>query len=147
MQLLDRAEVVLVVDWPSRDVPDTLAQAGFTVVVQGGPSPDRVSIYEVIAGEVAIRRLARPADRADLLYCHRPVDELPGLVERAADLGAAAVWLQSGLGPDSAKDPTGCWMPADDLRRARRIVEAAGLTFLAEPYIADVARAVGPRVS
>ena len=31
--ILAMARTVVVVDWPSRDVPDTLARAGFTVLV------------------------------------------------------------------------------------------------------------------
>jgi hypothetical protein len=35
-QLLESANSVLLLDWPSRDAPDTLARAGYEVVVKGG---------------------------------------------------------------------------------------------------------------
>jgi hypothetical protein len=35
--VLARSPSVLLIDWPSRDVPATLAAAGFTVIVKGGP--------------------------------------------------------------------------------------------------------------
>lgn len=144
LAVLDAAEVVVVVDWPSRDVPETLARTGFAVVVQGGPRPEDTSIYQVVGDEVVARRLGRPPERADVLYAYRPVGELPRLVAWAQALGATAVWLQSGLAPGGARDPRGCWLPADDLRRAREIVESAGLTLVTEPPIVEVAGALGP---
>jgi hypothetical protein len=38
------------------------------------------------------------------------------------------------------KDPRGCWLADEELMLARNLVEAAGLRFLAEPYIGEVAR-------
>ena len=145
MQILERARSVLVVDWPSRDVPDTLARAGYAVVVHGGPGPDPYSAYELRDGEVTVRQVGRPPQPADIIYTHRPLAELPGIVARAQDLGATAVWYQSGLAADGAKDPKGCWVPADESLQARRIVEAAGLTYIEAPYIADAVREFGGR--
>ena len=71
--ILAAARTVVVVDWPSRDVPDTLARAGYTVLVKGGPEPDSYTAYEVTGGEVVPRRAGAPPDSADLVYAHRPV--------------------------------------------------------------------------
>jgi hypothetical protein len=38
-RLLSAATSILVIDWPSADVPDTLAGAGYAVYVKGGPEP------------------------------------------------------------------------------------------------------------
>ncbi len=38
-RILTGVSSVLVIDWPSRDVPATLAFAGYTVYVKGGPGP------------------------------------------------------------------------------------------------------------
>jgi hypothetical protein len=38
-RVLAETRSVLVIDWPSRDVPVSLAFAGFTVFVKGGPGP------------------------------------------------------------------------------------------------------------
>ena len=141
--ILAMARTVVVVDWPSRDVPDTLARAGYTVLVKGGPEPDSYSACEVAGGEVVTRRAVAPPASADLVYVHRPVAELPGIVMLAQRLGAGAIWLQSGLAADGSKDPHGCWLPAAEARAARDIVESAGLAFLAAPYIADEVRRLG----
>jgi predicted CoA-binding protein len=141
VQLLADTDTVLVVDWPSRDVPDTLARRGYTVIVQGGPGPEDYTAQELIGNEVVTRRIGRPPDRVDLVYAHRPVAELPQLVATAAALGAAAVWVQSGLSGPGTRHPEGCWMPHDHAQTARRIVESAGLAYLDHPYIAAAARA------
>lgn len=139
-EILRQAHTVLVIDWPSRDVPDTLARAGFTVVVQGGPGPGDYSVQEVVDGEVVPRHLGAAPQHADLVYSYRPIGELPGILASARKLGATAVWQQSGLASSGAKDPKGCWVPESESRQARQIVESAGLDYLEEPYIADEVR-------
>jgi predicted CoA-binding protein len=141
--VLAAARTVVIVDWPSRDVPDTLARAGYTVLVKGGPEPDSYTAYEVSGGEVAPRRTGAPPGSADLVYAHRPVAELPGIVMLAQRLGAGAIWLQSGLAADGSRDPHGCWLPAAEAQAAREMVESAGLAYLAAPYIADEVRRLG----
>jgi predicted CoA-binding protein len=117
---------VLLVDWPSRDVPDTLAQAGFTVVAQEGS--DTYVAYE-LAAEVVQQRDVRPPDSTDMVYAYRPLDELPDILALARDLGARAVWLHSEA-------------TADEIDRARQLVEGAGLAFISGPDIVDTVRAV-----
>lgn len=138
--ILRAASTVLVVDWPSREVPNTLAAAGYSVVVRGGPEPDNYSAYELRAGEVVTRRLSRAPERADVVYCHRPLAELAGIVALARELGAATVWRQSGLDAAGARDPKGCWTPEDESRSAREMVEGAGLVFVDDVYIVDAVR-------
>lgn len=141
--ILGTARTVVVVDWPSRDVPDTLALAGYTVLVKGGPEPDNYSAYEVTRGEVVSRPAGTPPDTADLVYAHRPVAELPGIVMLAQRLGATAIWHQSGLAEGGSKDPRGCWLPEPEAQAARDMAESAGLAYLAAPYIADEVRRLG----
>ena len=117
------------VDWPSREVPDTLARAGYEVIVHGGPSPDDYSAYLVEDGEVVVRPTGHPPARADLVYSYRPIDELPRIVEQAQLLGARAVWVQ---------------LPMDEAGAARSIVEAAGLEFVDSPYLPEAVRALHP---
>ncbi len=144
-QILDAARTVVVVDWPSRDVPDTLARAGYTVLVKGGPGPADYSVCELRDGEVVPRRTGEAPRGADLVYAHRPVEELPGIASLARQLGATAVWHQSGLASTGARDPHGCWMEPGASQTARAIVEAAGLTYMESPYIADEVRRRGIR--
>ena len=140
-KLLAGSKTVLLIDWPSRDVPDTLARSGFAVVSSDGP--DEYNAYEVEGGDVRVRAVGQPPKRADLVYTHRPVDELPDIIEAAKAVGAKAVWIQSGRDETGAKDPHGCWFPQAQSVKAREMVEGAGLTYISAPYIADAVRARG----
>jgi hypothetical protein len=51
-QILAATKVILVVDWPSRDVPDSLVRAGFTVIVRGGPGLEDYRRYELRGDDV-----------------------------------------------------------------------------------------------
>jgi predicted CoA-binding protein len=139
---LAHAETVVVVDWPSRDVPDSLVREGFTVFVKGGPEPDHYNAQELHGEQVVPRRTGRP-QHADLVYAYRPLGELAAIVILARQLGAKAVWRQSGLNGVGERDPHGCWSPEEESQEARRVVESAGLAYVESPYIADVAREIG----
>lgn len=139
-QILTSAGSILVIDWPSRDVPETLARAGYTVLVKGGPEPDNFSAWQLQDGEVVVARLGRAPAHVDIVYAHRPVAELPGIVATAGRFAATTVWCQSGLLPSGARDPAGVWLPDEEEARARAIVEQAGLHYVNAPYIADLAR-------
>ena len=133
---------VLVIDWPSRDVPATLAGAGLTVTVKGGPGPTDYTVWEVADGEPVTRQLGRAPDHADLVYCHRPFAELPSIIALAQRLGATAVWRQTGLTSTGAKAPDGCWMPPGESQQGRELTAAAGLNYIDDVYIAGAARTV-----
>ena len=137
-KLLAGTKTVLLIDWPSRDVPDTLARSHFTVISNDGP--DEYNAYDVEGGEVRVRDVGQLPKTADLVYTHRPIDELPDIVNTAKAVGAKAVWIQSGRDKTGAKDTRGCWLPEAESAKARGIVEAAGLTYIEAPYIADAAR-------
>ena len=139
-QVLGAARAVLVVDWPSREVPEALARAGLDVVVHGGPGPEDYTEHRLEDDDVVVRRRDRPPERADVVYSHRPLEELPEIVELGRALGAHAVWLQSGLSAPGVKDPTGCWMAPEESRRAREVVESAGMAYVDDSYIVDAAR-------
>jgi predicted CoA-binding protein len=139
-QILEDATTVLVVDWPSRDVPDTLARAGYTVVDKGGPEPDNYNAYELVDDEVVARRVGRPPEHAEIVYTHRPVEELPEIIAVANAVSAAVVWRQSGLASDGTLDPHGSWSPEGESRFARELVESSGLDYLDDVYIADAVR-------
>src|SRR5437588_3102048 len=118
LQILQSAKSVLVIDWPLVEVPETLARAGYATVEHGGPEPDNYSAYEVRGGQVVARRVGRAPEHADLVYTHRPVDELPEIVEFAKTIGAVAVWIQSGLAAGGTPDKKGCWLPDAESPRA-----------------------------
>lgn len=139
-RILQPASAVLVVDYPSREVPETLARAGLQVIVRGGPGPTDYAAYEVDHGEVVVRRTGRAPVRVDVVYAHRPVAELTAIIGAARALGAKAVWLQSGVDERGEKQPAGCWMPADDVAAARAAVGGAGLELVWDEWIVDAAR-------
>jgi predicted CoA-binding protein len=140
-KLLAGTKTILLIDWPSRDVPDTLARSGFTVVSNDGPG--EYNAYEVEGGEVRLRDVGQLPKTADLVYTHRPIDELPEIVDTAKAVGANAVWIQSGRDKSGAKDPRGCWLPESASAKARGIVEGAGLNYIDAPYVADAVRGRG----
>jgi predicted CoA-binding protein len=142
-RVLAETRSVLVIDWPSRDVPASLAFAGYTVFVKAGPGPADYAAWALDGGEPVSRPLGREPDRVDLVYCHRPFDELPGMVALAGRLGARAFWWQTGLTSDGGKDPSGCWAPPEESRQAREWAAAAGLGYIDDVYIADAVRASG----
>lgn len=124
VEVLRACETVLVIDWPRREVPESLVRAGLRVIVRGGPGPEDFSAYEVQGEEVVSRRIGRAPERVDLVYAYRPLNELPQIIDTAKSFGAKAIWMQAGL--------TG----------ARSLVEAAGLSYFDEPYIGDAARLI-----
>jgi len=145
--LMGSARTVLLVDWPSPDVPDTLVALGYDVVVKSGPGEVDYAVRELRDGAVVVRPLGRRPERADLVFCHRPLEELPAVVALARSLGAGAVWYQSGVAPGGERDPAGCWLAPEAAASARGLVEAAGLRYVGDAYIADAARRLGPRLS
>src|SRR5215471_9153907 len=94
-EILERCKTILVIDWPSKDVPDTLTLAGFNVVVKGGPGLEDYFAHEVKDGKLESRRTGRPPEHADVVYSYRPLSELPGIISLAKTLGAKAIWTQS----------------------------------------------------
>jgi len=145
-EILRAARVVLVVDWPTREVPEVLARGGWAVTVRNGPGPTDFAVFEVVDDDVVSRPVgAAPAD-VDLVYAHRPVAEVAGIAAAARTLGATAIWLQSGRTGTGARDPTGCWLSDEDARTARHAADAAGLALITEPGIVEVARSLVPGV-
>ncbi len=121
-ELLATATSILLIDWPSRDVPDTLARYGYRVVASDGPRDDEFNAYVLVDGQVSVQRLDAQPVMVDIVYAHRPQAELERIVEQARALNARAVWLQSGS------------------TQAREIVERAGLMYFDSPYLPDAVR-------
>jgi hypothetical protein len=137
--ILAGAKAVLVLDWPSRAVPESLVKAGLSVSVKSGPGPADYTVWEMDGDDVTIRDLGRAPARADLVYFHRPLTELPAIITLATRLGAGALWHQSGLAPDGTRAPDGCWVPEAESAAAHAQAAAAGLGYVDSAYIADVA--------
>jgi len=140
--ILKSVYTVLVVDWPTKEVPESLVRAGFHVVVHGGPGPEDYSRYELNNGKIVERRVGRPPERADLIYSYRPFSELPEIINTAKSLQAKTIWTQSGLSGSGVDDPKGCWVPDEQLKSAQNLVQAAGMNYVSHPFIGDVAREI-----
>lgn len=138
-RLLASAVTILLIDWPSRDVPDTLARHGFNVVSQTMTRPMQSTPTRSRATRSAWNT-SGDYRSAPTSCTHRPVDELSEVVETAKTVGAKAVWIQSGRDRGGVKNPHGVWLAPDDSRRARDIVEVAGLEYVEAPYIGDAVR-------
>lgn len=141
-EVLKNARTILLIDWPNKDVPETLTRAGFRVFVHGGPGPEDYYLYEFNGGEIVSRRTDSRPDQADLVYSYRPLAELAQTIDEAQAVGAKILWMQSGLSPDGKEDPKACWMTEEDIKSAQRQVKPAGLELITQSYIADVARQI-----
>jgi predicted CoA-binding protein len=139
-EIFKDVRTVLVLDWPTKEVPESLVRAGFHVVVRGGPGPEDYSVYELNDGQVVARHMGRPPESAELIYSYRPLSELPGIIATAKSLNAKTIWTQSGLSAAGVKDPKGCWVPEEQLKSVQSLVQAAGLNYISEPFIGDVAQ-------
>jgi predicted CoA-binding protein len=142
VETLRNARSVLVIDWPSPDVPDSLVRAGHEVYLKSGPGPRDNNIRELEDGEIVVRPVGEAPGHVDLVYAYRPEAELPAIVSAAKQLGATALWWQSGHADADAavKDPRGCWVGDEQSRRIRELAESQGLGYVDDVYIGDAAR-------
>ena len=86
-EMFKTGDIVLVIDWPSKEVPEALTHAGFHVVVRGGPAPTDYSVYELNEGKVVVH-LGRPPERANLVF---------GWIFAGHQLGAGVAAFGAGL--------------------------------------------------
>ena len=118
---------VLLVDWPSQDVPRALLAAGCVVlsanlakgtasvygVVDPGNAPPGGDGVEVMAAErdadpaLLIRALDAMPTHVDAIALFRPDAEHVAIVRRAVALGARALWVQRGRLADDARPIAG----------------------------------------
>ena len=86
---LRKIRSILVIDWPTKEVPERLAAAGFDVTVRGGPGPLDYAAYTAEAGSVSRRPCACP-EQIDLIYAHRPLGELSSILAIAKEVASGA---------------------------------------------------------
>lgn len=139
VELLRSANDILLISWVTRDIPRTLVEAGFSVVSKNGPEPDNYGRAEIRDGNLESIRVDPPT-HADLLH----LDWTLGFDEylaQAKELGVRTFWYHSAkTKPPAPADASGCWVPTRKSARLRAAVEAAGLTYVDDHYIVDVAR-------
>ena len=144
LDLLQGAQVVEIVDWPSAEVPASLVRAGVTVVAQRHPAPPpdepQFVLHEVSAdaagderfpleggGFLTFRFVDVQPGPVDLVSCFRPPEEQPAIVVVARELGARALWIE----PGTASSPD-----------AKKAAEDAGLRWIEGTSVREVAAAL-----
>ncbi len=90
--ILENTKAILLVDWPSPEVPRSLLKAGFIVF---GYSPDRYSAIELDDNEnLVFRKLDDQPDSVDIVNVFRPEEEHAGIINsRVLPLKAKVLWL------------------------------------------------------
>jgi hypothetical protein len=139
IELLTNARSILLVSYIGPEVPQTLLAAGFDVFAKTGPQPDAWARCRRAGDELAFDRCV-PPDEIDLV--HLDVPAFDEYLEVAHSLGAKTLWFHSARTcPPEPHDDRGCWLPAAQSARQRAAARAAGLEYVDDRYIADVARA------
>jgi len=115
---------VLIVDWPSQEVPRALLAAGFDVFSANlaagtasqysvGSAGSHANGVEVLPPQhdgdppLLITRLAAMPEHVDVVALYRPAEEHARIAQRAADLGARTLWVQLGTLADDARPIAG----------------------------------------
>jgi len=138
-RLLEQTNQILLIDWPGEDCPRALLRAGFTVF---GQEPGTWLRYELKHHQLLKHPLAETPSHADLVFCYRPVEELPEYLATAQKIGARVFWYQSGLVSASTEYLRGCWLSDEMRTKVRGMVEKAGLIYIDQVYIGDAVRAM-----
>lgn len=121
-ELLEGVRTIAVVgassdpDKAAHRIPALLIEHGYTVV------PVHPTATELL-GRTAYPALADVPVPVDVVDVFRPAAEAPGIAEQAVAIGARVLWLQLGVTSPEA----------------RRIAEAAGLTFVEDTCIGATA--------
>lgn len=130
-EVLRATASILLIDYPGRIVPDTLARRGFDVTAHEGPGPEEYHRYRLAGDEIVKGEGSGAPAAVDLVFSHRPLDELGPIVAEAQRLGAIALWQHDGYTPD-------------ERRQAESMVTTAGLVYVDAPFILDaVAEVLG----
>jgi predicted CoA-binding protein len=122
-QLLTKVRTIAVVGFsaneskPSHSAPMHLVRQGWNVIPVN-PNEDEV------AGLRSYPTLADVPEPIDLVNVFRPAAETPEIARQAAEVGAAAIWLQLGIMS----------------HEARQIAEAAGMAYVEDECAGALAR-------
>jgi predicted CoA-binding protein len=135
--ILRDAKSILLLDWPSRELPDSLARAGYEVTAHVGPGPFDYSMYEATDSEIVVRSGLPAPEHVDSVHVFRPIEELTSIAAMSEMKGATSIWYQSGRSEDRTTDSAGCWLSEGDSAKARRIVETHGLKYIERPHILE----------
>jgi hypothetical protein len=112
-QLPEEVNIILLVDWPSADIPCSLVQAGFTVysyspdgykqvLIATAKPVDRGVVHAAELRTGKDKLVFRPMDHSpesvDLVTIYRPPEEHAVIIrDHVIPLAAKSIWLQSPL--------------------------------------------------
>ena len=135
---LREAKDILLVDWVTPDIPRRLVEAGFNVVSKNGPEPDDYGRADVVDGELRWTKVAPPT-HADLLHLDWTID-FHEYLALAGAIGVRTFWYHSAqTKPPAPANVSGTWVPARKSARLRAAAEGAGMNFIDDHYILDIA--------
>jgi predicted CoA-binding protein len=97
--ILEKIHTILLVDWPNRDVPRSLAQAGFTVFSYSPGTYSQALIETTLPASMEdgliFRSIDHAPDAVDLVMIYRPPEEHAAIIrDQVLPLGAKLIWLQ-----------------------------------------------------
>jgi len=139
VDLLRSAKDILLVSWVTKDIPRVLVEAGFSVVSKNGPEPDNYGRAEMRDGDVVFVPVGPPT-HADLLHLDWTIG-FHEYLELARRIGVRTFWYHSSkTQPPAPADKSGSWVPARKSARLRAAVEDAGMNYIDDRYILDIAQ-------
>jgi hypothetical protein len=140
---LRSAETVLLVDWIGDETPRTIVRVAPVVFAKVGPGADDWAQLFASDDDPGYRteRGPRP-EHVDLLHLDWTLGFDEFLAEAVA-LGATTFWYHSArTRPPAAADNRGCWLPPRTSARLRAATERAGIGYIDDHYIVDIARSL-----
>ncbi len=140
--VLRDARRVLLVSYIGEEVPRALLHAGLDVLVKSGPGADQWAVAQVDGEVIEFDARSTPVTPVDIVHLDVPTlfDEY---LDVAVQLEASTYWVHSArTRPPLPHDDRGTWFPDDVSVTQRKVVEARGLIYVDNVYIADAARGV-----
>lgn len=117
-QISEKIQIVLLVDWPSPDIPRALILAGFTVFSYSPDGYTQALTEMTQSGKqplVRFESLDHPPTNVDLVTIYRPAEEHAAIIrDHVLPLGARTIWLQ----------------PPVESAETRKIAQEQGLNFV-----------------
>jgi uncharacterized protein YndB with AHSA1/START domain len=144
-EALRSAGSVLLVDWIGPEVPSVVSRVVPVVYGKVGPADDDWARVEPSSNDAGFEAVRGPRpDHVDLVHLDWTLGFEHFLAEAVA-MGAATFWYHSArTRPPAPADDRGCWVPPRQSAEQRAKVEAAGLRYVDDHYLADVARRLLP---
>lgn len=91
LQILKASKRILLIDWPDKNLPLGLLNAGFEAFSY---SPDKYSKAICEGDSVVFEKIGGKPDGIDIVNVFRPESELEGVIAKhVLPLGAKVVWL------------------------------------------------------